>query len=334
MWGMALIYVGAVYAVGRSVVKQLTALAEADVTRAQKAYQQIVSRKKEIDTEEKTLSLKAAQIFTLYDMTKEITRNFSEEDAFNVFKKRLQENAQFAECLLLDPLDSKIKEYEENSTYFVFPLKGQRRLSGYLVIKGIKPQDQEKTLILCQQFALAFRRIHLYKEVEKLAITDGLTEVHTRRYILDHFEEELKRSVSRRTPLSLLMIDVDFFKHFNDQHGHLTGDQILREIATIIRDNIREIDLAGRYGGEEFCAVLPETDENGANYVAERIRSAVEKAVIRAYDKEIKATVSIGISTFPKDGKLSAELIDKADWALYRAKKMGRNGICTFGVYE
>lgn len=334
MWGAALIYLGVVYAVARSAVRRLIASADERVLRVREQCEQITARKKEADTEEKTLAFKAAQIFTLYDMTKEIARNFNEDDAFHAFKVKLQENVPFTECALLDPLNEDVKEHENSHEHFIFALKDQRRLSGYLVMKGIQLQDKEKTVILCQQFALAFRRIQLYKEVETLAMTDSLTEVHTRRHILDHFEEELKRSLSRKTPLSFLMIDVDFFKHFNDQHGHLTGDQILREIAAIIRENIREIDLAGRYGGEEFCAVLPETDENGANYVAERIRSAVEKAVIKAYDQEIKATVSIGISTFPKDGKLSAELIDKADWALYRAKKMGRNCICMFGVYE
>ena len=129
-------------------------------------------------------------------------------------------------------------------------------------------------------------------------------------------------------------MDVDHFKNFNDKFGHLVGDQILREIGRLIKENIREIDFAGRYGGEEFCVVLPVTDRYGANFAAERLRAAVEEASIKAYDTTIKATISIGIATFPTDGKTVMELLDKADWALYRAKKKGRNCICAFGVYE
>ena len=130
------------------------------------------------------------------------------------------------------------------------------------------------------------------------------------------------------------MIDVDYFKKVNDQYGHLTGDQILRGVASLIREHVRGIDIVGRYGGEEFCVVLPDTDCGGAQYVAERIRTAIEKTPLKAYDNIIKVTVSIGSSTFPDDGQSLAELGDKADWALYRAKKMGRNRICAFGRYD
>jgi diguanylate cyclase (GGDEF)-like protein len=134
--------------------------------------------------------------------------------------------------------------------------------------------------------------------------------------------------------MSILMIDVDYFKKLNDQHGHMTGDQILMEIGFLIKASIREIDIAGRYGGEEFCVILPDTDRQGAQYAAERIRQATEQAVIKAYDTSVKVTVSIGTATFPKDGNSTDELIDKADWALYRAKKRGRNVVCSFGVYH
>src|SRR3990167_8373715 len=186
-------------------------------------------------------------------------------------------------------------------------------------------------MILGHQFALALRRVHLYQEIERTAITDGLTEVYTRRHVLERFREELRRSTSRNIPMYFLMIDVDFFKKFNDQYGHLTGDQILREVGFLIRENIREIDIAGRYGGEEFSVILPDTDHEGAQFAAERIRRAIEETTIKAYDASVKITVSIGTSTFPDDGRKTDELIDKADWALYRAKKMGRNKVCSFG---
>lgn len=101
-----------------------------------------------------------------------------------------------------------------------------------------------------------------------------------------------------------------------------------------LRQNIREIDIPGRYGGEEFCVVLPDTDREGAKFAAERIREAAEQASIRAYDAAIRVTVSIGIATYPDDGQSFNEIIDKADWALYRSKKQGRNRVTSFGVYE
>src|SRR3989338_6130039 len=185
-------------------------------------------------------------------------------------------------------------------------------------------------MILGQQFSLVLRRIRLYQQIEKLAITDSLTEMHTRRHIMERFEEELKRASMRNIQLSFLMIDVDHFKRINDEHGHLTGDQILREIAHLIRENVREIDIIARFGGEEFCVILPDTDSPGARYVAQRIREAVENKQITAYDTVVKTTVSIGMATFAKDGTTTSELVDKADKALYQAKQNGRNRVCTF----
>ena len=130
------------------------------------------------------------------------------------------------------------------------------------------------------------------------------------------------------------MIDVDRCKNFNDQYGHLTGDRILREISRIIKAGTREIDFVGRYGGEEFCVVLPDTDSEAARLVAERIRIAAEKTAIQAYDHTVHVTISIGMATSPPDGKMAEELIDKADWALYRAKAQGRNCVCAFGAYH
>jgi diguanylate cyclase (GGDEF)-like protein len=120
----------------------------------------------------------------------------------------------------------------------------------------------------------------------------------------------------------------------NDQYGHLTGDQVLREIANIIKESVREIDLVGRFGGEEFCVVLPDTDLEGATVVAERIRKSAEQKLIKAYDNSLHITLSIGVTIYPTDGKLMEELMDKADWALYRAKSQGRNCVVAFGLYH
>jgi len=296
-------------------------------------YQDEYVRKYDIDKERKELEEKGAEIFALYDITKEITKSFSVNDALMAFRSKLKEHIHYEECRLLDPLSEEVQTLSDDSEYLLFVLRGKTRLLGYLAIKGVLNRDKEKATILAHQFTLALQRIRLYQEVERLAMTDSLTELFTRRYILDRFEEELSRAKARKISLSFLMVDVDHFKRFNDQYGHLTGDQVLRGIARTLRDNIREIDIAGRLGGEEFCVVLPDTNREGAAYVAERIRSGVEKTKITAYDTVARATVSIGASTFPEDGRLTAELLDKADWALYRAKKNGRNSICSYGVY-
>jgi diguanylate cyclase (GGDEF)-like protein len=128
------------------------------------------------------------------------------------------------------------------------------------------------------------------------------------------------------------MIDIDFFKNFNDQYGHLVGDVMLREVAKRIQENIRQVDLICRFGGEEFCVILVETDKAGAVFAAERIRRAIEEKQIKAYDEDLQVTVSIGISVFPEDATEANVILDKADGALYRAKHSGRNMVCAHGV--
>jgi diguanylate cyclase (GGDEF)-like protein len=124
------------------------------------------------------------------------------------------------------------------------------------------------------------------------------------------------------------MLDLDHFKEKNDNFGHLVGDVILREVAHILKSNLREIDIIGRYGGEEFTIVLAGTGRNGALQVAERIRENIASAVFKAYDEVVSTTVSIGVSVFPDDGANIDSLIEAADKALYKAKETGRNRIC------
>ena len=331
---ISLLYLAAVFAVGRLIFLNLLGQTLDKMSVVRKEYHGAIEKKGNVYFERNQLEEEAVEIYTLYDMTKEITKNFNKQDAFNVFLGNLRENVSFDECRLIEATSPELKDLKASDECFLFTLKGKRKLLGYLAIRGVLLEEKEKIVILSHQFALALQRIRLYQEIEKLAITDSLTGVYTRRYILERLEEELERSRTKETRLSFLMLDVDYFKRFNDRYGHLAGDQILRAITVVVEANIREIDIVGRYGGEEFCVILPDTDRNGANYVAERIRSSVEKASIEAYDTKVRATVSIGISTFPDDGKEMMELIDKSDWALYRAKKIGRNAICCFGVYE
>lgn len=229
-----------------------------------------------------------------------------------------QENSQFLRRL------SVIKNFD---TLIAIPLISEERIAGVLYIENISRVYFENFLILSGQFAIQLQKVILYKKVQDMAITDSLTEVSTRRYFLERFREEIRRSMRRKASLSFLMIDLDYFKEKNDKFGHLVGDVILKEIAQILKSNLREIDIIGRYGGEEFGVVLAGIAREGAFQVAERLRSGVEHSVFKAYDEKVSSTISIGISVFPEDGVDENSLIESADKALYRAKEKGRNRV-------
>ncbi|GAF77050.1 unnamed protein product, partial [marine sediment metagenome] len=131
-------------------------------------------------------------------------------------------------------------------------------------------------------------------------------------------------------PLSLLILDIDYFKNFNDTYGHPVGDLVLKEIAICIRNSIRISDLPARYGGEEFVVVLPETDERNALVTAERIRQNIQNHIIKAENKQLHVTVSVGAATFPVHAKDQQPLIDCADKALYYSKEHGRNQVTLY----
>jgi two-component system cell cycle response regulator len=161
------------------------------------------------------------------------------------------------------------------------------------------------------------------------AITDGLTGLHNRRYMESHLETLAEQAGQRSKPLALMMLDIDFFKSINDSHGHDAGDDVLREFAVRVRKSIRGIDLACRYGGEEFVIVMPETDMHVAGMVAERLRRSIagEPFSIDKGSKRIEVTISIGLSTLEKKGEPIVDVLKRADVALYRAKHDGRNRV-------
>ena len=169
------------------------------------------------------------------------------------------------------------------------------------------------------------------EELKKISIRDGLTEIYNRRYFHQHFEREWKRSIRDKKPISLIMIDIDFFKLFNDTYGHLAGDDCLKQVAKAL-DNLiqRPADLFARYGGEEFVAVLPGTDVEGSIQLAEEMRKAVEALKIKHTSSDISAhiTISLGVATIFPDSKSSSNmLIDRADKVLYKVKRTGRNQV-------
>lgn len=230
-----------------------------------------------------------------------------------------QEHPEFSRRL------SVIKTFE---TLVSIPLFVEERIAGVLYIENIHGTHFENFIILAAQFAIQFQKVILYKKVQEMSITDSLTEISTRRYFLERFLEEIRRSMRHKSNLAFLMLDLDHFKEKNDRFGHLVGDVILKEVAVILKSDLREIDIIGRYGGEEFSIVLAGTGREGAFQVAERIRQSTEGAVFKAYDEAVSTTVSIGVSVFPDDGVDREALIETADKALYKAKETGRNRVC------
>jgi diguanylate cyclase (GGDEF)-like protein len=163
----------------------------------------------------------------------------------------------------------------------------------------------------------------------RFAFTDFLTGLKTRGYFEQQLDLEIKRAERKRTPIALLMLDIDHFKALNDTHGHHIGDQVLREVSAVLMKEMREVDTAARYGGEEFVIVLPETNTAGAIQVANRVRRAVEQAKFFAGSPRQSAhiTISIGVAVFDQDAQTKRELIVAADAALYEAKSQGRNRV-------
>ena len=277
------------------------------------------------------LEEQAGRQFLLYEITKEMAKSLTEEEAFDIFKKYLREHCMFETCRLTSLAPGAAVGAAPRLHMQVFYIQGEEDTGSFLEVEGVDPQDREKVSVLGHQFALAFRRVQLYKQWEQIAISDDLTGLFTRRYILANLEKELERAGSNQGRMAFVMIDVDHFKQFNDQHGHLAGDQILRQVAVMIHSGIREVDIAGRFGGEEFCLILPNTSADGAKLTAERIRRAVKEKAVRAFGKEFSVTVSLGVALSPDHGRSVEELVDHADQALYQAKHQGRDRVCVFG---
>lgn len=183
------------------------------------------------------------------------------------------------------------------------------------------------------QVSVALHRANLYGELEEMAVRDDLTGLYNFRYLHSQLDKELLAAKERNEKLSLIILDLDYFKEINDTYGHLAGDDVLRQIADVLVTTVRTVDIVARYGGEEFVTILPNADQHAALVVARRLRKAV---VSKSFNlaNGVKSepgliTVSLGIATFPESGQKKEELIRAADVALYSAKKSGRNAVGT-----
>jgi diguanylate cyclase (GGDEF)-like protein len=224
----------------------------------------------------------------------------------------------------------------KTGSFISIPLKIGERAIGVLNISDKTKGEtfSEEDMALLRSFAsyasIALERSMYYSLVghlKELSITDSLTGLFNKRYFEERFFEELQRSERHNLSFSISMLDIDDFKLFNDTEGHLSGDEVLKNIANIAKESTRVIDIIARFGGEEFAIIMPQTDKDEAFFVAERIRKSIREQLFhtwRYFPKE-HITVTVGVATFPSDGRDMKTLIRNADKALYKGKKEGKD---------
>ena len=227
----------------------------------------------------------------------------------------------------------------EQRTY-LFPFRHNRPVTGgmdymcqditLMPIKDSVGEVEKVCILLFDSTDTAIYRTMHQAAMQKLEVAsrvDGLTQLFNRAHWQSRLVEEFGRACRYKHPLSLLLFDLDHFKAINDRYGHLGGDAVLIRVAELVRDSLRESDVAGRYGGEEFGIILPDTDGSGAMVVAERLRRSIESSPVAFEDVDIHISASIGVVEFFLDLKDAEEMIAKADDALYKAKEGGRNRV-------
>jgi diguanylate cyclase (GGDEF)-like protein len=215
------------------------------------------------------------------------------------------------------------------------PLISNNSLLGLLRLEskesGFFNQDDLRFLSLVADLgAVALENSLLFQKTQDLAIHDDLTALHTRGYFIDRLKDEVRRAQRLDQHLSLMMIDIDFFKQYNDKFGHIVGDLVLKKMGKLLKDALNEFNpLLCRFGGEEFLVMLSGIDKKRSLIIAEELRQRIqkEKIVLRRQDTYI--TVSIGVASLPLDTKDEDELVQKADMAMYAAKGKGRNQVCS-----
>ncbi|MCX5697900.1 MAG: sensor domain-containing diguanylate cyclase [Candidatus Omnitrophica bacterium] len=194
-------------------------------------------------------------------------------------------------------------------------------------VPGFYTQEDLRFLVtLCDLGAVALENSELFQRTKELAIHDGLTQAFNKGYFAQRLKDELKRNIRRNTELSLLMLDIDHFKQYNDTFGHAAGDIVLKELYNQMNDGLKDLSpILSRFGGEEFSVILSGVNRERAYQAAQALCRRVEKARISLRRQELGITVSIGVASFPRDASDTDELILKADRALYEAKRQGRN---------
>lgn len=246
-----------------------------------------------------------------------------------------------------DPQRIEVKNFLDIDAKYMIcvPLKSERDILGILClfdkeskiekenrdsIASFSERDEAMITSLANHTSTLWQKAKFYE----MATVDGLTQLYVRRFFEQRMSEELRKAQRMERKLSIMLIDIDHFKKFNDTWGHQTGDDVLRVVAKKIKDTVRKgVDVPARYGGEELTVIMPETDSNGALVLAERIRQSIQNSPLDnpSGGPPLKITASIGVSTFPDHAITTLELVEKADIALYKSKAEGRNKVTLYG---
>ena len=251
----------------------------------------------------------------------------------------MEEISHRQECLHVRNLEEDqrfedyLRDYPETRSLLCVPMILKEQILGVInlhkkEIGGFSEREIRLVQAITAQAAIAIENARLYQQTRDLSNTDSLTRLANRRFFQAALDKEFAQARRYGTNFSLIMIDIDHFKRYNDAHGHLQGDKVLRDVAQILQDNIRGIDLAARFGGEEFIILMPKTNKEGARAAAEKLRLCVaEREFMGAAESQPEGhlTLSLGIAEFPEDADSLETLQEQADQALYQAKKDGRN---------
>jgi diguanylate cyclase (GGDEF)-like protein len=236
----------------------------------------------------------------------------------------------------LTDIADKVRGFEAGAVdYITKPIQHEEllaRVNTHISMRKLQMRLLEKNVELEDEIS---ERKKLQDALEHLAITDSLTGIYNRRHFFDVSETEIARAQRYQRPLAIIMLDIDLFKSVNDRFGHLIGDQILRNVADRVQNELRVNDVLGRYGGEEFAILLPETSLVDSELVAERLRASVESRPFQSDRGHIDITISLGVTCLNGGRSVSVErLLDEADQALYAAKRAGRNCTRIFDCQE
>jgi diguanylate cyclase (GGDEF)-like protein len=233
-------------------------------------------------------------------------------------------------------LNDPIVRFLNSEELAIVPLKAKDKINGiiladnFITKKPITKDDLRMLIMLANQAGLAVENSQLYEKTVIRAHTDSLTDLWNHGYFQRLLGAEIERAKATDKPMSLIMLDIDDFKIYNDKLGHQAGDKILKNLAGLLKNQSRKMDYTCRYGGEEFTVILPHTDKKEAFFIAERLRENIQKYYFN--HEEIlpheKLTVSLGLASFPLDGLTPSELIAASDKSLYQAKHKGKNTTC------
>ncbi|MFW6245249.1 MAG: GGDEF domain-containing protein, partial [Fibrobacterota bacterium] len=234
--------------------------------------------------------------------------------------------------------DGRLPQYpfDQWNGIMAVPLEAAGKLVGVLSLVEKSPlrefsqSDLELLTMFAQQAAMAIRTVQLLERARHQAETDSLTGLYNHRHFFEMSKKEVNRSIQENRSLSAIMFDIDFFKQVNDTYGHSVGDQVITSISNLCRQVFRKADIVGRYGGEEFSVILPDTDIVKAREVAERIRKGIEEIRFTSSQGTFSVSISVGLACLNRRCCSLNDLICRADEALYEAKDNGRNRICVW----